>query len=88
MARTIISSDPERRAAYEPLYDRDQHTGVTIEVFHADSVLAASFGRRAGWFSWTCQPGCLPECPPAGPFASGYTAYRDAIKDHLQLFVK
>jgi len=78
MARAVISSDPERRAAFEPLYDRDPRTGATIEVFYADRALAASFGSRAGWFWWTCHTGCLPDCEPRGPFPSSYRAYRDA----------
>jgi hypothetical protein len=78
MARAVISSDPERPAAFEPLYDRDPETGDTIEMFYADRVLAGSFGRSAGWFWWTCRPGCLPHTEPAGPFATTYQAYRDA----------
>ena len=35
MARAVISN-PERRAAYEPLYDLDPRPGATIEVFFAD----------------------------------------------------
>jgi len=77
MARAIIGA--ERRAAYEPLYDVDPLTGRTIEVFYADRVLAASFGKCSGWFSWTCQPGCLPDAPPIGPFATSYAAYRNVF---------
>ena len=61
MARAVIS-DPKRRAAFEPIYDSDPHTGDTIEVFFADHWLAKSFGTHAGWFWWTCQCGCLPDC--------------------------
>jgi len=76
MARAIISSD--RRSAFEPLYDRDPQTAAVLEVFYADHVLARSFGRSAGWFWWSCQPGCLPEREPCGPFPTSYTAYRNA----------
>jgi hypothetical protein len=80
MARAIITTKPERRAAWEPLYEIDPHTGATIEIFYADRTLAGSFGARgAGWFHWSCQRGCLPEVPPVGPFGSGYRAYRDAL---------
>jgi hypothetical protein len=76
MARAIIAA---QRPAYEPLYDIDPHTGLTIEVFHVDKVLAASFDRRSGWFWWKCWPGCLPDGEPYGPFPSSYRAYRNAI---------
>jgi hypothetical protein len=79
MARAIITAKPERRAAYEPLYDIDPHTGASIEVFHADSALAKSFGCGPGWFWWTCQPGCLPNGLPTSPFATSYGAFRDAL---------
>jgi hypothetical protein len=87
MARAVIS-DPKRRPAFEPLYDIDPHTGATIEIFHADLPLAASFGARSGgWFHWSCQRGCLPERLPDGPFGSSYLAYRDALGAD-ELFVK
>jgi hypothetical protein len=69
MARAIVTSRPERRPPYEPLYDTDTHTGASIEVFYADCVLARSFGAAAsGWFHWRCLPGSLPDGPPIGPF--------------------
>jgi hypothetical protein len=77
MARATVVT--ERLAAYEPLYDIDPQTGASIEVFYADRVLAESFGTHAGWFWWTCRPGCLPDRPPIGPFATSYRAYRDAL---------
>jgi hypothetical protein len=85
MARAIVAT--ERLAAFEPLYDIDPHTGGSIEVFYADGVLAVSFGMHSGWFWWTCQPGCLPGCPPTGPFPTGYSAYRDAMDGGKRLFV-
>ena len=77
MARAAIL-DPTRRTAREPLYDVDTQTGASVEVFHADSSLAKSFGARgAGWFWWTCRPGRLPDGLPTGPFATSYAAYRN-----------
>jgi hypothetical protein len=87
MARAVIS-DPERRAAYEPLYDFDARAGATIEVFFADNVLAKSFDTRAGWFWWRCKPGCLPDMPPNGPFGTSYAAYRNASDGGKRQFVK
>jgi hypothetical protein len=78
MARAIVAANTERHAAYEPLYDIDPQTGASIEVFYADRMLAKSFGTCEGWFWWTCQPGCLPDDVPSGPFGSCYAAYRDA----------
>jgi hypothetical protein len=69
----------DRRPRYEPLYDVDPRTGSTIEVFYADRALAKSFGLKgAGWFWWTCRLGCLPG-RAIGPFATSYSAYRDAL---------
>ena len=79
MARAVIS-DPRRRTAYEPLYDIDPQTGASVEIFYADRTLATSFGTRdAGWFWWACQPACLPDGPPIGPFATSYAAYRNFL---------
>ncbi len=75
-ARTI-TSDPKRRTAYEPLYDIDSQTNASVEIFYADRALAKSFGTHGGWFWWRCKPGCLPDGPPIGPFATSYAAYRN-----------
>jgi hypothetical protein len=87
MARAVIS-DPKRRAAFEPIYDHDPHTGVSLEVFFADHWLARSFSTRSGWFWWHCKPGCLPDMPPTGPFGTSYAAYRNASDGGKTLFVK
>ncbi len=71
-------SDPKRHTACEPLYDIDPQTGASVEIFYADRALATSFGARAGWFWWACQPACLPGAV-AGPFTDNYLAYRDAL---------
>jgi hypothetical protein len=76
VARTVIS-DPKRHTACEPLYDIDPQTGASVEIFYADRALATSFGARAGWFWWTCQPSFLPGELPIGPFATSYAAYRN-----------
>jgi hypothetical protein len=86
MARAVIC-DPKRRAIHEPLYDVDQHTGASVEVFYADSVLARSFGASGpGWYWWTWQRGCLPDNVPAGPFGSSHLAYRDFTTRCSKLF--
>jgi hypothetical protein len=61
---------------YEPLYDIDPETGVSIEVFYSDRTLE-TFGRQgAGWFWWPRRYGCSPDGPATGPFATSYAAYR------------
>ena len=42
---------------YEPLYDVNPETGVSIEVFYSDRTLE-TFGRGgAGWFWWSRRRG-------------------------------
>jgi hypothetical protein len=85
MARAVVTSNPERRPAFEPMYAIDAQTGATIEIFFADLVLASSFQAFGpGWFHWRCRPGCLPECPPAGPFDTAYLAYRHALQGRIE----
>jgi hypothetical protein len=80
MARAVVTSNPQRRPAFEPLYAFDAHSGATIEVFHCDRVLAQSFGTRGvGWLHWSCHRGCLPHTRPHGPFPTSYGAFRDAL---------
>jgi hypothetical protein len=79
MARAIITANPERRPALEPLYFRHPDTDACVEIFWADHMLAQSFGVRGlGWFHWTCEYGGLPG-PVAGPFVSAFAACRDAL---------
>ena len=72
----VVTSEFERRAAYEPLYDVDPRTGASVEVFYADGVLAKSFGTQAGWFWRRWRGGSLADTP-TGPFATRYAAYRN-----------
>jgi hypothetical protein len=68
----IVASKADQRATREPLYDIDPRTGASVEVFFADRVLARSFGKRPGWFWWSCRTGLLPDGVPTGPFATSY----------------
>lgn len=38
---------------------------------------------EAGWYWWTCFPGCLPDSEPMGPFATEQEALDDA-RDGLE----
>lgn len=33
---------------------------------------------NSGWYWHSCQPGCLPDGDPSGPFVSSFLAYEDA----------
>jgi hypothetical protein len=85
MARAVISSNPGRRPAFEPMYD----LGETLEGFFIDLVLVRSVGARGlGWFWWSCKPGSLPDHEPQGPFPSSYRAYPAAVGGTDRLFGK
>jgi len=43
-----------------------------------DSVELESTGL-AGWYWWTCSPGCMPEGDPMGPFSTAERAMDDAF---------
>ncbi len=36
------------------------------------------FAVAAGWYWWSCSPGCLPDSEPAGPFETEAKALADA----------
>lgn len=42
----------------------------------ADSHSAAA-SALAGWYWWSCLPGCLPDSDPVGPFATEAEALAD-----------
>jgi hypothetical protein len=55
-----------------------------IEVFHwptdyPDLQPAEGTGMpyETGWYYWYCQPGCLPDSDPIGPFESEEAAFAD-----------
>jgi hypothetical protein len=71
-------SDPQRPCR-EPLFDINPLTGISIEVFYSDRRLE-TFGRcGAGWFWCSRRRGFPSEGPAWGPFATSYSAYRDAM---------
>jgi hypothetical protein len=69
-----------RAPAHEPLFDTNPHTGATIEVFYADRALETFGWQGAGWFWCFRRRGCSPEGQPTGPFATSYSAYRNALQ--------
>ena len=42
---------------------------------------AAILEAGEGWMWWSCQPGCLPDGCPSGPFNTSREAYDDATQD-------
>lgn len=41
-------------------------------------AMIAEEGITGGWFWWSCFPGCLPDGPAIGPFATRDEALADA----------
>ncbi|HOX27326.1 MAG TPA: hypothetical protein PLL30_16940 [Candidatus Krumholzibacteria bacterium] len=58
-----------------------------IEVFWVSGKeaklwrLATSDAYRAGWYWWSCCPGCLPDGDAIGPFTSPTRACENALYD-------
>lgn len=51
----------------------------SFEVFYSNGSHGATAERHErGWYWWACFPGCLPEGPPMGPFASEQEAIDNA----------
>lgn len=69
---TQIYSDPER--------ENDPHALPDVEVFflteeQSEFLLVIP---EAGWYWWSCFPGCLPDSDPSGPFETEQEAIADA----------
>jgi hypothetical protein len=76
---------PTQPPRHEPLFDVHPRTGASIEVFYADRTLE-TFGRGGvGWFWWPRRRGFAPDGPPTGPFATSYSAYRNAMTTALPI---
>jgi hypothetical protein len=70
----------------DPTRESDPHALPNIEVFHwtDDEAVAAladsdyGFDAEAGWYWWSCFPGCMPDSDPMGPFETEAEATADA----------
>ena len=72
-------SNSKQRTRFEPFYDIDPRTGVSIQVFYADRTLE-TFGRCGpGWFYWARRRGYSPKGSARGPFPTSYAAFRHAM---------
>lgn len=65
---TQVYSDPNRAS--------DPHALPDVEVFY--QPMDNPDGDTAGWYWWSCFPGCLPDGDPNGPFATEDEAITDA----------
>ena len=43
-------------------------------------IIAACQKRLAGWYWWTCCPGCMPDSEAFGPFKTWNKAAQDALE--------
>lgn len=67
-------SDPSRESETYALPD--------VEVFYAAAGELQWEDQQepseAGWYWWTCMPGCMPDSDPFGPFETEEAAVEDA----------
>ena len=73
----------------DPARESDTYALPDVEVF-ALSPLEAAYNLAnldhadeytltdAGWYWWSCFPGCLPDGPASGPYATEAEAMSDA----------
>lgn len=74
-AMTQAYSNPER--------ENDDYALPDVEIFYfngAPDDLTNEDGEplEAGWYYWSCFPGCLPDSEPIGPFKTEAEALADA----------
>jgi hypothetical protein len=67
---------------YTPSDAADPYRLPDCEVFYhdgsADMVDFDGEPLEAGWYFWTCLPGCLPDSDPFGPYESESAAIEAA----------
>jgi hypothetical protein len=62
-----------------PSRESDPHALPNCETFHLSvTQLWKTTIFQAGWYWWSCFPGCLPDSEPCGPFATEQEAILDA----------
>lgn len=63
----------------DPTRESDPYALPDVEVFYLETgEMRDEFDEplEAGWYWWTCFPGCLPDSDPSGP----YETESDAIE--------
>lgn len=71
----------DNRAKARALWSR--HTPIGAAETFKDWAEQSGYIIRAGWYWWSCSPGCLPDAEPVGPFTSATRAAEDAAGDLL-----
>jgi hypothetical protein len=75
------------QAYSNPKRASDPYSLPDVEVFYDDADSVNGHARNfdgegnpveAGWYWWSCFPGCLPNSDPVGPFATAQEALADA----------
>lgn len=69
-----------------PARETEPYALPDVEVFYVEEnelesdILDVDEGGYlpAGWYWWSCFPGCLPDSDPSGPFATEQEALDDA----------
>ncbi len=62
----------------DPSREDDEHALPDVEVFYLDASDVMNSKQDAGYYYWSCFPGCLPDSDPIGPFATEQEAIEDA----------
>lgn len=74
-------SDPDRESDPHALPDIEiwcvSEDDIKNRLPHAEGYRIA----EAGWYWWTCFPGCLPDCEPNGPYESEAEALNAAREE-------
>lgn len=77
------------KQANNPTGPKGKSKYALVEVFYMDAI-DVEYNRdnpghdaeasidAAGWYWWTCFPGCLPDSDPVGPFNTEQDALKDA----------
>ena len=83
------------QAYSDPTRENDPHTLPDIETFYVSEEEAAHNREKvniehesdeglttsAGWYWWSCFPGCLPDGDASGPFDTEEEAIKDSQYD-------
>lgn len=81
------------QAYSDPKRANDPHALPDVETWYVTEMVAQLSRKQAqadsdgddegptpsaGWYWWSCSPGCLPDGDPQGPFATEAEALADA----------
>lgn len=66
---------------FHKFIDPDGQEYGSFEVFKGQEMKPDTGAKlEPGWYWWPCQPGCLPDGDPEGPFPSYLDAVHNARK--------